>query len=87
MKKIMNYAQKLGMSLKSSNKENIVPYYIVDSFLGRIASLVELYEESKASKKSLKIQVDKELNRLKKINGDVVPSSIKDFLNSKGLKY
>jgi hypothetical protein len=75
------------MSLKKSDKENIVPPYIVDAFFARISTAVELYENSRASKKSLQTQVDRELNRLRKINDNVVPLVIKDFLNEKGLKY
>ena len=60
---------------------------MLEAFHGRIGALIELYNESSASKKSLQNSVDREIVRLKIINAGEVPDEIKDLLNENGLKY
>ncbi len=82
----MNYVLRLEMLFKKRNK-NIVPQNIIDAFRGRISVLIEMYEDSRASKKSLQKSVDREVKRIKIVSGDMIPEEIKDLLDENGLKY
>jgi len=76
----------LYTKLSKKTKYNSAPPYVVEAFHGRIGVLIEMYNESRASKKSSQKIIDREISRLKGVNG-VIPNTIKDLLNKNGLKY
>ena len=86
----MNSVLALEMLSKRFNKNNknklASHMHVLEAFHGRIAVLIEMYNESSASKKALQKCVDREIARLKVVNGEV-PDTIKDLLNENGLKY
>lgn len=74
------------LNKKESKTELSSHKHVLEAFHGRIVVLIDFYKESSASKKSLQKSVDKEIERLKIVNGEV-PDTIKDLLNENGLKY
>ena len=82
--KIIQNAPILNMFWKKSTYNRT--YQLSDTFHGRISVLIELYNNSKASKKSLQNIINKELYRIKEINNGRIPYEIKILIVENGLK-
>jgi hypothetical protein len=84
----MNFVRKSKTLSKVLNKNKLSSHvHVVESFHGRISALIDMYYDSSASKKSLQKFVTIEVERIKLINGDILPDIIIELLDKNGLKY
>ena len=65
----------------------MIPQTLIDTFHKRISERIDEFKEGNFSTDLLQTSVNREIGRLKNVNGNVVPDEIKELLDNNNLKY
>lgn len=65
----------------------MIPKKIISTFHDRITNVIEVHHVNNSTKESLQNGVDVELDRLREVNGGVIPEEIKKLLDNNNIKY